>query len=387
MPTDSTLLVLVSRPEIPWPLAIAERAMAIWQPGELAADGQAAPRPHWLGYASAIDSVNAVGEWNDAATLRSFLDDWRRDSERLLSLWRNDPTRFRLLNLARLTPEAVQRLLDGNRDAAAEAGDSRQSEPVSTSADAPGGEALEARVLDAEIPDAGIVAAAPNQRIPQLVAPQQALATSDPRLACYLERRVDLDELYAELESCADLLGREPEYQACADRVDPEAAAELLLQAWEGRQLAARQEVELAELRQSHQALQARLSSREAELVRRALAIEEDLSNTVELLELQLQQVQQELGIVERQRRESQGREQEQRQQLERVLPMEQALRESQAREQEGSQQRQRLSLLEQENQRLFLALGRGETLERSQIPLTLERMRRSLQLNDSASS
>jgi len=378
MPTDSTLLVLVSRPEIPWPLAIAERAMAIWLPGELIADGQADPhRPHWLGYASAIDSVNAVGEWRDAATLRRFLDDWRRDSERLLSLWRNDPTRFRLLNLARLTPEAVQQLLDDNSDASTDAGDSRRTEPVRPPADAPGEEPL----------GAGVLEAAPNPQIPERVDPQRTLATSDPRLACYLERREDLHELYAELESCADLLGREPEYQACADRVDPEAAAELLLQAWEGRQLAARQEAELAELRQSHQALQDRLSSREAELVRRALAIEEDLSNSVELLELQLQQVQQELRRVEGERRESQGREQEQRHQLERLRPMEQALRECQAREQEGSQQQQRLTLLEQENQRLFLALGRGETLERSQIPLTLERMRRSLQLNDSASS
>ncbi len=387
MPTDSTLLVLVSRPEIPWPLAIAERAMAIWLPDELIADGQADPRPHWLGYASAIDSVNAVGDWRDAATLRSFLEDWRRDSERLLSLWRNDPKRFRLLNLARLTPEAVQRLLDGDSDAAAETGDSHQRERARTSADAPGEEALEARILEAEVLEAGLLAAAPNPLIPELPGRQQALATSDPRLACYLERREDLHELYAELESCADLLGREPEYQAGADRVDPEAAAELLLQAWEGRQLAARQEAELAELQQNHQALQTRLSRREAELVRRALAIEEDLSNSVELLELQLQQVQQELRIVEQERCQSLARQQEQSQQLERLLPMEQALRQSQAREQERSQQQQRLTLLEQENQRLFLALGGGDCLERSQIPLTVELMRRRLQLNGSASS
>lgn len=191
----------------------------------------------WIGYSSPLELLSST----PATALADGLARWAEQATAALELRAAHPQRCRLLNLTLLEERAIRSLLGGS-----------EPEPSRSSA-------------------------APVER-PAL----------DVRLQLVLRHRSDLAHLYADLEGCCELLGRQPQFVLPLEPLHGPALAERCLESWG------------AEQRQREEQEQ-RLQSLEEELAERADGSEAALKEAreeAELTLLQLHQVQEELEHV-----------------------------------------------------------------------------------------
>lgn len=225
-------MLLLSTPWARWPAALAQ------QPAALAAAEQAAGIELMLGLPEELEPLSLAGEgclWlgyqsplqcliastaGDAPP-EAVLAVWQRRATRFLSLKRNHPQRCRLLNLPLLTPEAIETLLT-------------ETGLQAPRAAAPGACAAEA-------------------------------AGADPVLLAWLAERHDLRDLHADLEGCADLLGRQPSFSLPLPQLRRDQLAGLLLEQWRALRQASSEAADLlAEVQRNQEQLEEVLHDRQA---------------------------------------------------------------------------------------------------------------------------
>jgi hypothetical protein len=351
----------------------------------------------------------------------ALLRDWQRASERMLQLQRQGGPGVLLVNLSRLEGPAQAALLRR----LAKVGSGEAASPPEPDLDAQASPAADASELDSAAPPA-----APSP--PPLPAV----------VAHYLAQRPEIDQLLADLENCAELLGREPQLPTAAPPARGLVLAERLLDEWlesrtaqhealarlrhdlELRQdelattsgvladvagLQRQAEEEADRLRQAfaQQGQELEQTCQELERTRRQVAEEEarqrDGEEERELILLQLQQVQAELSHTFQEwnqaRQELQERQQETQQAQLETQQARQELQQSQLELQQArqelqqalqglewlrnstQQQAQRLASLEQECRTLFLNSQLNAQIDRTKIATILQLVRDDLRL------
>ncbi|MFO7628473.1 MAG: hypothetical protein R6W06_02945 [Prochlorococcaceae cyanobacterium] len=206
----------------------------------------------WIGYGSPL-SLLASAATDDP---RDALERWAKQASRALELRQAHPGRCSLINLSLLNQQAISQLLQAD-----------EAEP-----------ALESKT--------GSIAASTPTSAPSSATGPIKPASSDPapsteldlRLALALQHRRDLSDLYADLEGCCELLGREPQFQLPLPPLRGAALAERCLESWSIQQAEHQQFLAL----QAEQAASAETALKEAR-------------EEAELTLLQLHQVQEEL--------------------------------------------------------------------------------------------
>lgn len=326
----------------------------------------------WLGYTDPLESLTRQLNDQPEADPLERLEQWVTQAEGFLKLKRDHPEQCRLVNLTALTDAMAAELL-------AEQGLPPPLEPLPT------------------LPE-----------VPPL----------DPRLLVVVHQQQAAASLYADLEACADLLGRQPNFNLPLPHLRSVAFAAQCLQSWQMDQQQQRQLQEqrhqrriseqehhlaLAALEQQHdqalerisflsdernQALE-RVTALEQELERLKVASETDLASlqtsiddsraAAELTEMQLQHVHDALERLLAEREESQ-------QELESEIARCRSDRE------QLNQERQRLhgqlTSLQSEHQALhaemlhyMMASQASSQLERQRIPRLTSMLRQALQL------
>lgn len=227
LPTDPapvTLVLCSATSGASWPQPLVE-ATAARASAPLAAAQIDKGEGHavlWLGYTDPLESLARQLNAEPESDPLEQLERWVTEAEAFLKLKRDHPDQCRLVNLATLDDAMAAELL-----------------------------------AELAIP----AAAAP-------LPPQTSVPPLDPRLLVVLHHQQAAAGLYADLEACADLMGRQPNFSLPLPPLRSVGFAAQCLQSWQIDQTRARQ---LAEQRQ-----QRRLSDQEHHLALAALQQQND---------------------------------------------------------------------------------------------------------------
>jgi hypothetical protein len=218
MPT-ATVVLCNATPGASWPQslldateALASRLLAAAEVGQ--GEGSACL---WLGYADPLASLARLLKVEPGSDPLALLERWMQEAEGFLRLKREHPKQCRLVNLAVLGDAAAAQLL-------AEHGLEAPLEPLPAQPTAP---------------------------------------PLDPRLLVVLHHQQAAAGLYADLEACADLFGRQPNFSLPLPSLRSVGFAAECLQSWQADQELLQELIELREQR--------RLSSQEHHLALAAL--------------------------------------------------------------------------------------------------------------------
>jgi hypothetical protein len=373
--------------------------------GDLLLLGYAEPRRALAALlAPALGDDGSVVE-DSGANPVALLRDWQQASERMLQVRRQGGPGVLLVNLSRLEGPAQAALLRRLADIGSGEGTNSAESDAAES--------------DAAEPDAADPPAAPSP--PPLPAV----------VAHYLAQRPEIDQLLADLESCTELLGREPLLPAATPPARGLVLAERLLGEWletrsaqqevlarlrhdlelrqdelattsgvladvAGLQRQAEEEAERLRQEFAQQGQELEQTCQELERARRQLAEEEarqrDGEEERELILLQLQQVQAELSHTFQERNQARQELQESQQAQQNIQQARQELQQAhqelhQAQQElewlrnSSQQQAQRLATLEQECRTLFLNSQLSTQIDRTKIATILQLVRDDLRV------
>lgn len=157
----------------------------------------------WLGYADPLACLAQVLKEEPGSDPLALLERWVLEAEGFLRLKREHPQQCRLINLEALSDATASQLLA----------------------------------------EQGLAA------LPQPLPPQPAAPPLDPRLMVVLHHQQQAAGLFADLEACADLFGRQPSFSLALPSLRSVDFAADCLQSWQGDQELLRELLDLREQR------------------------------------------------------------------------------------------------------------------------------------------
>lgn len=236
----------------------------------------------WIGYSSPLALLQA----STPIDLASLLDQWCDQATQALVLRQSHPERCHLLNLSLLDPDSLQELLQRAQE------EDHDNDDVD--------DAIDATLAVLNEPEVAVPREGQMPVDPKL----------DPRLTLVLLHHPKLANLYADLEGCCTLLGRNPQFRLPLETLRGSQLAERCLQSWrreqsERHQAHANCNGQLDQLREAHQQELAALQGQhQEELLTLRQQLDESRASAQALIEareeaeltlLQLHQVQEEL--------------------------------------------------------------------------------------------
>ena len=233
-----TVVLCNATPGASWPRALIDATETMAQQLLAAAEvGRGEGEAFlWLGYTDPRESLTRqLNDQPDADPLER-LEQWVTQAEGFLKLKRDHPEQCRLVNLTALTDAMATELL-------AEQGLPPPSEPLPT------------------LPE-----------VPPL----------DPRLLVVMHQQHAAASLYADLEACADLLGRQPNFSLPLPHLRSVAFAAQCLQSWQMDQQQQRQLQERRISEQEHQRALAALEQQHDQALERISFLSDERNQALE---------------------------------------------------------------------------------------------------------